>query len=378
MWIYENPDWPHFTWDLTILSQPLADLRYRQGHLFGLMTGLGLNFSQEANLTNLTEETVKSWAIEGQPLDPNAVKSSLARRLGIQTPTPANPDRHVEGIAEMMLDATQNFDHPLTAERLWSWHAVLFPNGYSGLRSITVGQWRRDEHGPMQVISGPIGRETLHYQAPDAPRLPEEMTQFLDWFNQPHPDLSPILYAGIAHFWFITVHPFEDGNGRIARAITELALARADGSPLRFYSLSSQIEADRKQYYIILERQQRATLNITPWLQWFLGCLDRALNRAEVVMNTIRYKAALWQKLSAHPISDRQRKIINRLLEDFQGNLTTSKYAKLAKCSTDTALRDIQALVSYGALIQNQSRGRSTNYRLPTSEELESGQQYRF
>ncbi len=371
MWIYENPDWPNFQWQQTQLLQPLTHLHHRQGYLLGLMAGLGLNFSQEANLTTLTEETVKSWAIEGHPLDPTAVKSSLARRLGLPSPDPPRPDRSIEAITALILDATQQTDRPLTPQRLWSWHAALFPTGYSGLRPIQVGQWRTDDHGPMQVVSGPLGRETLHYQAPEASHLPAAMTQFLHWFNHPPLDLDPILQAGIAHLWFITLHPFEDGNGRIARAITELALARGDGSSLRFYSLSAQIEADRKQYYLVLERQQRSSLEITPWLRWFLDCLDRAFDRAETVATRIRHKAALWQKLAAYPLNDRQRKIINRLLEDFQGKLTSSKYAKLAKCSTDTALRDIQALMHYGALIQNPAQGRSTSYRLPTPGELE-------
>jgi Fic family protein len=372
MWIYEQPDWPRFRWNQDLLLQPLAHLRHRQGYLLGLMAGLGLDFSQAANLSTLTEETVKSWAIEGQTLDAEAVKSSLARRLGMPHPPALSPDRSIEGITAMMLDATQNAAAPLTVDRLWSWHAALFPTGYSGLRAIEVGQWRNDESGPMQVVSGPIGRETLHYQAPEATELPLAMTQFLTWFNQPPHDLDPILQAGIAHFWFLTLHPFEDGNGRIARALTELALARADGSPLRFYSLSAQIEEERKQYYRILEQQQRGSLDLTPWLQWFLGCCDRALNRAETIVTTLRYKATLWQKLAQSPLNSRQRKILNRLLEDFKGNLTTSKYAKLSKCSTDTALRDIQAILSYGALIQNPAKGRSTSYRLPTEEELES------
>ncbi|KKJ00012.1 DUF4172 domain-containing protein [Prochlorothrix hollandica] len=370
MWIYEQPDWPNFQWKQDSLLHPLANLRHRQGYLLGLITGLGLDFSKTANLTTLTEETVKSWAIEGQALDAKAVKSSLAQRLGMPHPPSTGLDRSIEGITAMMLDATQNAGDPLTRERLWSWHAALFPTGYSGLRAIEVGQWRTDASGPMQVVSGPMGRETLHYQAPRALQLPKAMTQFLRWFNQPPSDLEPILQAGIAHFWFLTLHPFEDGNGRIARALTELALARADGSPLRFYSLSAQIAADRKQYYLILERQQRSSLDLTPWLLWFLGCCDRALTRAETVVSTLRYQATLWQHLSQHSLNARQRKIISRLLDPFKGNLTTSKYAKLAKCSTDTALRDIQALLDYGALIRNPAQGRSTSYRLPTPAEL--------
>lgn len=372
MWVYEQPDWPRFRWNQDQILQPLANLRHHQGYLLGLMAGLGLDFSQRANLSTLTEETVKSWAIEGQTLDAETVKSSLARRLGMPHPPVPAIDRSIEGITAMMLDATQNADAPLTIVRLWSWHGALFPTGYSGLRAIRVGQWRSDDRGPMQVVSGPIGRETLHYQAPEALQLPLAMAQFLAWFNQPPPDLDPILQAGIAHFWFLTLHPFEDGNGRIARALTELALSRADGSPLRFYSLSAQIEGERKQYYRILEQQQRGSLDITPWLQWFLGCCDRSLHRAETAVKTLRYKAALWQKLAQYTLNPRQRNILNRLLEGFKGNLTTSKYAKLSKCSTDTALRDIQALLSYGALIQNPAKGRSTSYRLPTEEELES------
>ena len=371
MWIHEHHNWPDFTWNAEKLTSKLADIRHRQGRLLGRMEGLGFELKQEANLGTLTSDVVKSSAIEGEILNPQEVRSSIARRLGIDIAGTTSVNQDVEDVVEMMLDATQQFTEPLTEERLFDWHAALFPTGRSGTHRTTVGGWRSAESGPMQVVSGPIGREKVHFEAPDAKRLAHEMTEFLAWFDEE--DVDPVLRAGIAHLWFVTIHPFEDGNGRIARAIADKALARADGMPYRFYSLSSQIESERKDYYDQLEKQQRDTPEITDWLEWFLDCLGRAIASAENTLSVVLFKAQLWEKINRHPVNERQRLIINHMLEDgFKGYMNTSKYAKLAKCSTDTALRDIQYLKSRGIFIQNPGGGRSTSYRLPdTISEIE-------
>lgn len=367
MWIHEHQNWTNFTWDAEVLSPKLADIRHRQGRLLGRMEGLGFELKREASLTTLTNDIVKSSAIEGEILNPEEVRSSIARRLGIDIAGLIPASRNVEGIVEIMLDATQNFSKPLTKDRLFGWHAALFPTGRSSMQKITVGNWRNLDAGPMQVISGPLGREKVHFEAPSADRLENEMFTFLTWLNQKI-DLDPVLKAGIAHLWFVTIHPFEDGNGRIARSIGDMALARADNTQDRFYSLSSQIEAERKAYYEQLERQQRGTPDITAWLEWFLDCLGRSISNAEQTLSTVLFKAQLWSKINEAPVNDRQRLIINRMLEnDFVGHMNTSKYAKLAKCSNDTALRDIQELKERGILIQNEGGGRSTSYRLPES-----------
>ncbi|MFA6280436.1 MAG: Fic family protein [Bdellovibrionales bacterium] len=369
MWIHEHQDWPKFTWDAQALASKLADVRHRQGLLLGRMEGLGFALKREASLNTLTNDTVKSSAIEGQTLNPEEVRSSIARRLGIDIAGLVPASRSVEGIVEMMLDATQNFSKPLTKDRLFDWHAALFPTGRSGMHKITAGSWRTKEAGPMQVVSGPIGREKIHFEAPRADRLNKEMKAFLAWFDSGH-DIDPVLKAGIAHLWFVTLHPFEDGNGRIARAIGDMALARADGTPDRFYSLSSQIEAERKNYYAQLEKQQRSTADITGWLSWFLTCLGRALANADTTLGTVLFKSRLWVRINQNPVNERQRLVINRMLEnDFKGFMNTSKYAKLAKCSNDTALRDIQDLKERSVFIQNSGGGRSTSYRLPDEVE---------
>lgn len=365
MWIYEHQNWPEFTWNIEKLASILADVRYRQGRFLGRMEELGFDLKREAVLSTLTSDVVKSSAIEGENLDPREVRSSIARRLGISVAAPVPVNRDVEGVVEMMVDATRQFAEPLTEQKLFDWHAALFPTGRSGLRRITVENWRSAKSGLMQVVSGPTGREKIHFQAPDAKRLPHEMTKFLAWFEGKD-DLDPMLRAGIAHIWFVTIHPFEDGNGRIARAITDKALARADCTPYRFYSLSSQIESERRDYYNQLEKQQRSTPEITGWLEWFLGCLGRAIAGAEDALSSILFKARLWEKINRRPVNERQRLVINRMLEDdFKGHMNTSKYARLAKCSTDTALRDILKLKSRGIFIQNPGGGRSTSYRLP-------------
>jgi Fic family protein len=368
-YIHELSGWPKLTWDGDSLAAPLASLRHRQGRLLGKMEALGFDLRTEANLTVLTSDVVTSSAIEGETLNPDEVRSSIARRLGLDTAGLPRASRDVEGIVEMMLDAIGKFSDPLTKERLFAWHASLFPTGRSGMNQIAVGQWRPKEAGEMQVVSGPIGHERVHFRAPDADRLESEMEVFIHWFNEPA-SVDPVLKAGIAHFWFVTIHPFEDGNGRIARALADMALARADGTKERFYSMSSQIAAERKEYYQELEIAQRADLNITRWLAWFLDCLGRAVDGADHTLATVLHKAKVWQRVNRQPVNERQRLVINRLLNGFQGFLTTSKYAKIAKCSSDTALRDIRELLSRGILVQNESGGRSTSYRLADPENI--------
>ena len=363
VYIHEQPNWPAFTWRNEDLAHPLAAIRFRQGHLLGEMKSLGFALRAEAVLHAITEDVIKSSEIEGEILDKDQVRSSVARRLGIDIGALKPVDRHVDGVVEMMLDATQKFATPLTAERLFAWHAALFPSGHSGMSKISVGGWR---DGPMQVISGPVGRERVHYEAPDASRLAREMSAFLDWFNG-DAALDPVLKAAIAHFWFVTIHPFDDGNGRIARAIADMALARAEQSPQRFYSMSSQIRDERKDYYAMLERTQKASLDITAWLEWFLACLGRAFDGADKVLASVIMKARFWESVADKPLSERQRKVINRLLDGFDGKLTSSKWAKLTKISPDTALRDINDLVVRGILVRDEAGGRSTSYRLVTT-----------
>ncbi len=367
-YIHMRPDWPQFTWKLNTLAGPLAEIRHKQGLLLGRMSALGFPLRAEAGLETLTLELVKSSAIEGETVDAAEVRSSLARRLGLEIGGLKPAGRAVDGLVEMMLDATHRYAEPFTRERLWGWQASLFPTGYSGLRKITVGAWRGREAGPMQVISGPFGHEKVHFEAPAAERLEGEMEQFLDWFNSPL-ELDPVLKAGLAHFWFVTIHPFEDGNGRIARAIADCALARADDCPDRFYSMSARIERERNTYYAILEESQRGGLDITPWLEWFLGCLGRAIDGAEVTLAAVLRKARVWQEANRHPLNERQRLVLARLLDDFVGKLTSGKYAKLAKCSPDTALRDLRELMEYGLLVRGESGGRSTSYALASESE---------
>ena len=327
------------------------------------MEVLGFNLQQEAVLQTLTADVLKSSEIEGEKLDAAQVRSSIARRLGMDIGALKPADRNVEGVVEMMLDATRHYDRPLTAERLFAWHASLFPTGRSGMTAIKVGGWRDDKTGPMQVVSGPLGKEHVHFEAPKAGRLNREMRSFLKWFEGGKP-IDQVLAAGLAHLWFVTIHPFDDGNGRIARAIADMALARSEHSPQRFYSMSAQIRQERNAYYDILERTQKGTMDVTPWMEWFLGCLGRAIDGAQVTLSTVLEKDRFWDRIKNVQLNDRQRLVINRLLDGFEGKLTTSKYAKVAKCSQDTAHRDILALVDEGVLVRNPEGGRSTSYSL--------------
>ncbi len=368
-YIHEQPDWPALVWNTNALTTDLAQVRHKQGRLLGKMEDLGFDFRSEVSLGVLTSDVVKSSAIEGERLNPDEVRSSIARRLGLDVTGLPKASRDVEGVVEMMLDATQNFESPLTKQRLFDWHASLFPTGRNGMGRITVGAWRTAASGAMQVVSGPIGREKVHFKAPEADRLESEMSRFIEWFNAPAP-IDPVLKAGIAHFWFVTIHPFQDGNGRVARAIADMALARADGTKDRFYSMSSQIEHERKDYYLELESAQCGDVDITTWLAWFLGCLGRAIDDADRTLATVLHKAKLWERINRRAVNDRQRLVINRMLNGFKGFLNTSKYAKLAKCSTDTALRDIRELLARGILLQNPGGGRSTSYRLADPEKV--------
>lgn len=362
-YIHEQAAWPNFTWSSRALADKLAALRHRQGRLLGRMEGLGFDLRAEAFLRTLTEDVVKSSDIEGEHVDGNAVRSSIARRLGIDIGALAPTDRHVEGIVEMTLDAIHNYAKPLTAERLFDWHAALFPTGRSGITRITVGDWRNEAAGPMQVVSGAYGRERVHFEAPAAGRLANEMAAFLTWMDNPD-GTDPVLRAAIAHLWFVTIHPFEDGNGRIARAIADMMLARSEDSPQRFFSMSAQIRLERDGYYGTLERTQRGGLDITDWLTWFLTCMDRAISGADTMLESVLTKARLWEQLRGLPLNDRQRLIINRLIDGFEGKLTSGKWARIAKVSTDTALRDITELLELGVLRRDEAGGRSTSYSL--------------
>ncbi|MEW6728251.1 MAG: Fic family protein [Pseudomonadota bacterium] len=378
-YIWHAQDWPYWRYDLAALAGPMAEVSRAQGMLLGRLADVSLALRDEASLGVLTEDVVKTCAIEGEQLDVASVRSSLARRLGVDVGALAPVDRHVEGVVEMVLDATLHCHARLTRERLFSWHAALFPTGYSGLSRIRIGAWRDDADGPMRVVSGPIGRQRVHFEAPPADRLETEMDRFLDWLNGPSPE-PPLLKAGIGHLWFVTLHPFEDGNGRIARAIGDLLLARTEGSPQRFYSLSSQIQRERKAYYDILERTQKGNMDITAWLAWFLGALQRALDAAQHTVDGVLAKARFWQRFAATPMNARQVKVLNRLLDGFEGKLTTRKWAALTKCSQDTALRDINELIASGALRKAAAGGRSSAYELndspmgtitPTEDHLE-------
>jgi len=360
--IHQKDNWPEFTWNSNDFLDLLSEARNLQGRLIGKMETLGFDLRNEALLDTLTLDVLKSSEIEGEFLNPDQVRSSIARRLGMEIAGAVESDRSVEGVVEMMLDATQNCFAPLTSERLFDWHAALFPTGRSGMYKITVADWRKDTTGPMQVVSGVMGKEKVHFQAPDSDVVEKEMTRFIDWFNNSKIDL--VIKAAIAHLWFVTIHPFEDGNGRITRALTDMLLAQSDKSNQRFYSMSAQIRLERKQYYEILEKTQKGNLDITDWIVWFLNCLINALKSTDTILTRVLFKADFWQKHIDTAINDRQRKILNKLMDDFDGKLTSSKWAKIAKCSKDSAVRDINDLIEKGILQKEPAGGRSTNYEL--------------
>ena len=362
-YIYQHRNWPHFSWRHEAILNLLAEVRLLQGRLIGRMEAMGFELRNESQLETLTLEVLKTSEIEGEILNSDQVRSSIARKLGIEWAGSVDSDRTVDGVVEMMLDATLRCFEPLTPDRLFGWHAALFPTGRSGLYKIRTGDWRKDTTGPMQVVSGPMGKETVHFQAPEAAILESEMRSFLDWFNQSG-DLDLVLKAGVAHLWFVTIHPFEDGNGRITRALTEMLLAQSDKSPQRFYSMSAQIRKERKNYYEILETIQHGNLDITTWLEWFLNCLIRAIQSTNAVLVKTLFKATFWSLHADKQFNERQKKLLNKLLDGLEGNLTSSKWAKMAKCSPDTAIRDIQDLIEKNILKQSKSGGRSTHYEL--------------
>jgi len=362
-YIHQLSDWPHFKWDMQEITPLLAETRHNQGRLIGRMESLGFGAQAEASLQTLTMEVVKSAEIEGEILDVQQVRSSIARKLGLNVAGVIPSERHVDGVVEMMLDATQHYQKKLTKQRLFGWHNALFPSGFSGMYKITVADWRKQEGEPMQVISGPIGKEKIHFEAPSALKLENEMQQFLDWFNK-QLGVDPVLKAAIAHLWFVTIHPFDDGNGRITRAISEMQLARADKSSNRFYSMSNQIRKQRNEYYQILETTQKGSLNITHWIKWFLVCLNSSFSSTDESLKKVLLKSKFWAKHSATEMNPRQRSMVEKLTEDFLGKLNTSKWASMTKTSNDTALRDIQDLVKKGVLVQDQRGGRSTTYSL--------------
>lgn len=368
MYIWGQENWPDLTWDSGRLAALLGQVSREQGRLLGRMQHLGFDLRREAQLSTLTEDVVRSSEIEGEKLDSAQVRSSIARRLGMAVGGQVPADRDVEGVVEMMLDATTNYAQRLTADRLFGWHAALFPTGRSGLQKITVGNWRDDSGGPMQVVSGPIGRRKVHYEAPPAARVPEDMDRFLSWFEAPG-NTDPLLVAALAHLWFVTIHPFDDGNGRIARAIGDMALARSERSTQRFYSMSAQIRRERSDYYTTLERTQKGALDVTPWQEWFLSCLRRAIEGSQDTLSAVLEKVRFWERFAQQLLNARQVKVLNRLLDGFEGKLTTSKWAKLTKCSQDTAYRDILDLVERGALRKDPGGGRSTSYSLVTGVE---------
>lgn len=363
LYLWQAKNWPNFHYKLELLATNLADVCLSQGTLLGRLADIGLDIREQASVNVLTEEVITTSAIEGENLNLETVRSSIARQLGVDIGGLAPVDRHVEGVVAMVLDATTNAQEILTHKRLFGWHAALFPTGYSGLSPIQVGGYRDDKAGPMQVVSGPIGRRKVHFEAPPAAQLNAQMNEFIDWLNTSTED-HPIIKAGLAHLWFVTLHPFDDGNGRIGRAIGDLLLARADGSQQRFYSLSAQIQRERRHYYDILERSQKGSLDVTLWLKWFLENLGKSLNLAQQGLDTVLIKTRFWQKWINTTFNDRQRKILNRLLDGFEGKLNTSKWATIAKCSSDTALRDINELVELGILCKSAAKGRSTTYEL--------------
>jgi len=363
MYIHEKPAWPQVTFNFTQLAPLLGEVRYSQGRLLGYMSGLGFQVREEATLRMLTQDVLKTSEIEGENLNTEQIRSSLAKRLGMDVGATLPVDRNVEGIVEVMLDATRNYAKPLTKERLFDWHAALFPTGRSGMQRITVGGWRTEASGPMQVVSGAYGHEKVHYEAPSYERLDKEMTQFLEWFNGAS-ELDLVIKSAVAHFWFVTIHPFDDGNGRIARAIADMLLARSEQSAERFYSMSSQIQQERKAYYTILEQSQKGTLDITSWIKWYLSCLQHAIMASEKVLQVVLARAQFWIKHVNEQFNDRQKLIINHFLNNQSEKLSSSKWAKLAKCSQDTALRDINELVERNILIKEVAGGRSTHYIL--------------
>ena len=366
-YIHQKDNWPNFNWKIDEFINLLSEARNLQGRLIGRMESLGFDLRNEALLDTLTLDVLKSAEIEGELLNPEQVRSSIAYRLGMEFAGAVMSDRNVDGMVEMMIDATHNCFKPLTEDRLFDWHAALFPMGRSGMFKITVADWRKDITGSMQVVSGHAGKEKVHFQAPDAELIKTEMDRFLEWFNE-NDKIDLVIKSAIAHLWFVTIHPFQDGNGRITRALTDMLLAQSDDSTQRFYSMSAQIRIERKQYSEILEKTQKGNLEITEWIKWFLSCLINALKSTDKTLTRVLFKADFWNKHSKTIISERQKKILNKLIEGFEGKLTSSKWAKIAKCSKDSAVRDINDLIKKDVLQKEDAGGRSTSYELKTEQ----------
>lgn len=363
IYIHQLKNWPHLHWNEQEFISLLSEVRNLQGKLMGKVELLGFELKGEANLETLIQDVLQTSEIEGEILNPELVRSSIATRLGLEYSGLEHSDRNIEGIVELMLDATQNDNKVLTEERLFGWHSALFPTGRSGMHKIEVANWRS---GAMQVVSDGMGRETVHYEAPKAEQLVSEMEQFIDWYNNEQ-NLESLLKAAVAHLWFITIHPFDDGNGRIARAITDMQLSKADGVNQRFYSMSTEINKQKKSYYTILERTQKDDLDITEWIIWFLECLKNSILYSSVIVDKVVKKHQFWVKNAGLISNERQQKMINKLMDHFEGNLTTNKWAKITKTSPDTALRDITDLVNKRVLVKANSGGRSTHYILKDS-----------
>lgn len=369
-YIWQKKEWPNWEFDVERFSNLLSQVHLERGRLLGAMQALGFKVAAEINLRSLTNEVVKSSEIEGEKLNPASVRSSLAKKLGIEDGGLTPPDRGVEGVVEMILDATGRYTEPLTSDRLFGWHAALFPTGYSGMTKITVADYRNDNDGPMQVVSGrSINKKTVHFEAPPAVSLKSEMAYFFHWFNDPGNKLDSVLKAGLAHLWFVTLHPFDDGNGRIGRAICDMALAQSDGLPQRFYSLSAQILRERNAYYEVLEKSQKGSLEVSDWLEWFLNCLLRAVLNGNKEIKSAIYLSHLASQTKSGYLNERQMKVLNMMMHEFEGNLTTGKWAKITHCSTDTALRDIEELLKLGALEKAGETKRGTYYVLKFKEE---------
>lgn len=363
VYIYQQREWPRFTWDDSRIVSLLGQVRNAQGRMLGEMNAMGFDVQNNALLESHQAEIISSFTIEGELLNKEEVRSSLARHLGMVDQQTVQVSRDIDAVVAMMLDASQFFKQPITAERLFGWHAALFPTGYSGMHKITTGNWRVDDKGPMQVVSGALGKQKIHFEAPHALEVSKQMRYFLEWLNSPS-NTDPVINAAIAHLWFLTVHPFDDGNGRIARAITDLMLARSDDSSLRFYSLSKQILEEKKAYYANLESSQKGTMDITNWITWFLGCLHRSIETARHTLKDVLNKASFWKQHQSQSLNSRQKYMVNKLFDDFFGKLNTSKWAKMNKCSRDTAFRDIQDLVQKDMLQKDEGGGRSTTYSL--------------
>ncbi len=374
IYIWQYPEWPSFTWNDSRLIALLSEVRNLEGKIQGMMGGLGFDVQSMTALNVMTEDVLRSNEIEGVILNSDKVRSSIAKHLGIDTAGLPQPDRYTEGVVQIMMDAVTNCNKPLTPERLFNWHAALFPTGRSGMYPITVGAYRTGGE-PMQIVSGAMGKEKVHYEAPPSDVVPDMMTDFLRWINSDNTVTDPVLKAAVAHLWFVAIHPFDDGNGRLTRTITDMQLAKADGFHLRFYSMSAEILREKKTYYEILEHTTSNSTDITEWLEWFLNTMKSSILRAEETVKRVVSKSSFWQRHREIPMNERQVKVVNMIWDGFTGKLTSSKWAKITKTSQATALRDITDLIEKGILIAAADGGRSSNYLLKDNADQYSGKE---